>query len=1058
MILAGLFILLVIIIAWFALDRVKERIQADMSDALQIVLHTTQESLNLWVESNKLQLIRIAEDPRLVSLTELQLRVPRNKTSLSESTPLKELRAFFRNEKDQFGQSRFLIISPDFINIASMRDEKIGAKNLMANQALDLLNRAFRGKTVMVPPIWSDIPLITPLVGKNKKTASMFFAAPIKNKQERVIAVVAQRVDPSIDFTRLIQLGRIGKSGETYAFGQYGKLLSESRFDDDLVNAGMLDKGETSILAVSVRDPGGDMTKGFTPSVPRYQQPLTLMAQQATKGKAGLNVEGYRDYRGVRVYGAWLWDDKLGIGLTTEIDEADALGPYYTTRTVILTVLGITALLALGSLIFAVVIEQRAGRALQKSHDELEIRVEERTAELKENQTRLEQVEERSRLLLESAQEGIFGVAEDGLVNFINPAGLAMLGFETDELIGQKIHPLIHHTRPDGTPFPIEECPMHRSLAQGTIGSRDDEVLWRKDGTSFHVEYTSVPIRKNDSISGTVVVFRDISERKQAEEALRESEINMRTIFENSPLGMIHFSKEGTILDCNDMFVELMGSSREKLIGFNTAKQTNDERLRAAIIKALAGETAEYEGDYTSVTGNKTTALRIVFNPTEPGTSPTEVIATLEDITERKEAEEALRESRATARGLLDATQESLLLLDKEGIIIAVNETAARRHQKTPDELVGTNRFDLFPQDLRESRKAHFNNVLQTGKPADFEDIRDGMVLHHIYYPVQDKTGAIIGVAIFAQDITERKLAEEAIRESQERLSTILKTTNQGFWLVDNDTVTLDVNDAMCEILDRTKADIIGKKIYDFLDEESKAKVREQEEVRTESKRSLYEVSLIRFDGKQVPCLVNASPLLDGDGCKIGSFGMFTDITDRKAAEEAIRESRERLNTILKTTAQGFWLNDQDENIMEINDAMCEILGLTKEEIVGSNFFNFLDEKNREIVREQNRMRKKGIHSMYEISLIRADGRQVPCLMNASPLLDSDGKVVGSFGMTTNIAERKLMEEELRRNVDELERFSKVAYGREKKMIQLKQEINELMMQSGKAEKYKIVE
>jgi PAS domain S-box-containing protein len=178
---------------------------------------------------------------------------------------------------------------------------------------------------------------------------------------------------------------------------------------------------------------------------------------------------------------------------------------------------------------------------------------------------------------------------------------------------------------------------------------------------------------------------------------------------------------------------------------------------------------------------------------------------------------------------------------------------------------------------------------------------------------------------------------------------------------------------------------------------------------------------------------------------------------ERKRAEEAIHESRERLNTILKTTAQGFWLNDLDDNMMEVNDAMCEILDLSKEEVVGRNFFDFLDETNKEIVREQNRIRKKGIHSMYEISLMRPDGQQVPCLMVASPLLDKDGKVIGFFGMTTNIAERKLMEEELRRNVDELERFSKVAFGREKKMIQLKQEINELLSQLGYAEKYKIV-
>ena len=387
-ILAAGFIILVTIMAWFALGQIKAKIQADVGDALQIVLHTTQESLGMWVDSNKYLLTQFAEDPRLVSLTERQLKAPRKKTALLKSDALKELRAFFNYRRNRSGQTGFFIISPDFVNIASMRDDNIGAKNPIANQALDLLHRAFEGETLMVPPIWSDLPLITPLDDKNKKSAAMFFVAPITNRQGRVIAVVSQRVDPAWDFSRIIQLGRLGKSGETYAFGLYGKLLSKSRFDEDLRKAGLIGEGEKSILAVSVRDPGGDMTKDFTPSVPRYQQPLTLMAREATQGKSGLNITGYRDYRGVPVYGAWLWDDRLGVGLATEIDEADALRPYYTTRTVILTVLGITVLLALGSLVFAVVIEERASRALQKSHDELEIRVAERTAELSESEER----------------------------------------------------------------------------------------------------------------------------------------------------------------------------------------------------------------------------------------------------------------------------------------------------------------------------------------------------------------------------------------------------------------------------------------------------------------------------------------------------------------------------------------------------------------------------------------------------------------------------------------------------------------------------------------------
>ena len=291
-ILAGCFIVLVVVLAWFALDKIMEKIQAEVGEALQIVLQTTRESLNLWVESNKFHLSQLAEDLQLISLTEHQLSVSRNKKALLKSDALKELRDFFQYRKNEFGQAGFFIISPDFINIASMHDANIGAKNLIASQALDRLNRAFQGETVMVPPIWSDIPLITDRDGNNKQSTSMFFAAPIKNKQGKIVAVLAEQVDPSKDFSRLVQLGRIGKSGETYAFGPYGKLLSESRFRADLLNAGLLKEDEKSILVVSLRDPGGDMTKGFTPSVPRYQQPLTLMAREATQGNAGLNVTG----------------------------------------------------------------------------------------------------------------------------------------------------------------------------------------------------------------------------------------------------------------------------------------------------------------------------------------------------------------------------------------------------------------------------------------------------------------------------------------------------------------------------------------------------------------------------------------------------------------------------------------------------------------------------------------------------------------------------------------------------------------------------------------------
>ena len=136
------------------------------------------------------------------------------------------------------------------------------------------------------------------------------------------------------------------------------------------------------------------------------------------------------------------------------------------------------------------------------------------------------------------------------------------------------------------------------------------------------------------------------------------------------------------------------------------------------------------------------------------------------EVAERKSTEKALIESRATARALLDATQESLLLLDNEGMVLAANETAASRFQKTPEQLKGTNLFDLLPSQVKKTRKPSFDKVLRSGTPTDFEDTRNGRIFHSIYFPIQTKTGDVTGVAIFAIDITERKRAEEKLHEN----------------------------------------------------------------------------------------------------------------------------------------------------------------------------------------------------------------------------------------------------------------------------------------------------
>jgi polar amino acid transport system substrate-binding protein len=337
-----IFIVLISGVAWYALNLIDKQTRNTARDALQTVLITTQEALHLWINQRSFDVIDIAQNGQVIQQTTDLLQAEKRTGSNQSLTAIRNL---MLPRLSRYGDRDFLIIAPDRTNIASMYDDRVGQINVIQQQRKEYLDSVFNGATVFIPTIWSDTFNIKTGISAKKQIPAIFIASPIKNFEGKIIAALAIKFNLRRHFTRITQLSRIGQTGETYAFDEHATLISESRFDDQLRRIGLVGSDSRGILSIRVADPGGNLLQGYIPAIEADKLPLTLMASRATKGQSGHNTHGYRDYRGVEVFGVWLWDRELGFGLTTEVDADEAMQPFYTTRLAVILIAVLAILL-----------------------------------------------------------------------------------------------------------------------------------------------------------------------------------------------------------------------------------------------------------------------------------------------------------------------------------------------------------------------------------------------------------------------------------------------------------------------------------------------------------------------------------------------------------------------------------------------------------------------------------------------------------------------------------------------------------------------------------------
>jgi hypothetical protein len=218
--------------------------------------------------------------------------------------------------------------------IASSHPALVGQQQIEEYESW--LSTALDGQAIVCPP-FSSVVMLEDNSGRERMgEPTMYVCAPFRDARYQVVAALALQIRPERHFTEILQLGRMGESGETYAFDTKGVMVSNSRFDDDLFLLGILPDTDRarSVLNVLIRDPGGNVTEGFRPAVRRSQMPLTKMAANAismaadeTSGNSNVDVGGYRDYRAVPVVGAWIGMPTYDIGVVTEVDVAEAFRP-----------------------------------------------------------------------------------------------------------------------------------------------------------------------------------------------------------------------------------------------------------------------------------------------------------------------------------------------------------------------------------------------------------------------------------------------------------------------------------------------------------------------------------------------------------------------------------------------------------------------------------------------------------------------------------------------------------------------------------------------------------
>jgi PAS domain S-box-containing protein len=700
---------------------------------------------------------------------------------------------------------------------------------------------------------------------------------------------------------------------------------------------------------------------------------------------------------------------------------------------------------------------KQAEEKLKEARDNLEEQVKKRTAELKKAYESLKENEEKFRELFNKAIDTIVlsEVKENGMPGRfieVNEAAYNILGYNENEWMNM-------------TPLDLFAPETQAELSQIAVELQKkghatfESVSITKYGRKFPVE-VNVHVFKLRGKNVALAIARDVTERKKAEEALRESEEKFREIFNNAN-DMITVSevqenrRPGRFIEVNEVASKKLGYSREKFLNMTPFDIVHpDAPTSVSEVEWGMSEKGYTRHESILITKN---GFKI---PVEVSThffklrDKDVILAVSRDITERKKAEEELRRSETILEEASSLSKIGAYEWNMERDEFVLSKEWQRIHGVKENKLSSKDLMKVVhPDDVAKVQKA-LDNALKGIRPYDVEhriinqsndEIRyihaKGKILRDrngkpvkMYGAVRDRDEKPVKMYGVAEDITERKQAEEQIK----RLADIVDSSNDAIIGEDLNGVIFSWNKRAEEIYGYSAREMVGKRVSTLVspsDWEILSKLVKR--VKKGKKVANYETQRIRKDGTKIDILITLSPIRNVDGEITGVSVIARDVTERKEAERALIESEEKLNAIIESSPDSITVTDLNLNILLCNHATVEMYGVSsRDEIIGLNAFELVDPKDRGRLAETMKMTLLQGKSVYlELNLLtRKDNKFFPAEISGNTIKDAEGIPFAFVAITKDITERKNAEKEreilikeLQRSNEELQQFAYVA-------------------------------